>query len=145
MAPKSDNRWQEDLVRRRDRERTARAVLGVSDSAGREEIRRAFHRGVLACHPDRTGGDAAKNRQYRLICCAYRFLVSGEWCPELDQCQGKAPMPADDRYRLDNPWGYWCWWREHFFEDFMWGRGFRLPSSHDRQKTDNSTKTKADS
>jgi len=23
---------------------------------------------------------------------------------------------TEGNYRLDNPWGYWCWWREKYFE-----------------------------
>lgn len=43
--------------------RRARAVLGVSAADGPEALRAAFRRGVMANHPDRAGGDAARMRE----------------------------------------------------------------------------------
>ncbi|MBS3735419.1 MAG: DnaJ domain-containing protein [Phycisphaerae bacterium] len=108
-----DNDWQDDIRRAQQRERTARAVLGVSHEAGQADIRRAFRRSSLACHPDR--GDHGTARRFHRVCCAYRCLTQGRSCEELDAVVSPPPGP-DGPYRLDNPWGYWCWWRDRFFE-----------------------------
>ena len=108
--------WQADVRLHRRRERASRALLGVSETAGRAEIRQAFRRAALASHPDVNPGDDAPGR-FRLIYSAYKCLTRGEFCAALDQFEAPPDGPADTRYRLDNPWGYWCWWRERYFRD----------------------------
>jgi hypothetical protein len=50
-------------------------VLGVSRSAGPEEIRRAFHTAVLQCHPDLCEGDMEEvHRRFGRVVGAYRRL-----------------------------------------------------------------------
>lgn len=50
--------------------RRARALLGVPEHAGPEEIRRAFRARALATHPDR-GGDRA---EFELVVLAFETL-----------------------------------------------------------------------
>ncbi len=33
---------------------------------------------------------------------------------------------TDGKYRLDNPWGYWCWWREKYFNQTNQERIYNL-------------------
>jgi hypothetical protein len=63
--------------------RRARLLLGVSEHAGTQEIRRGFRARVLACHPDR-GGDRAT---FDLIMLAFETLQQVEVRP--------APRPRD--------------------------------------------------
>jgi DnaJ-class molecular chaperone len=112
-----DRDWQAELALLQARDLKSRAVLGVSEAAGRTEIRRAFRRASLAHHPDSGGGDDQAWRRFHLIRCAYEFLTEGRPCAALDELDEPPPSPPTGKYRLDNPWGYWCWWRETFFGD----------------------------
>jgi len=111
-----DRDWQAEIARLQALDRKSRAILGVSESADRAEIRRAFRRASLAHHPDVNGGEGECSRHFHLAICAYKFLTEGEACAELDALDAPPAPMTDGKYRLDNPWGYWCWWRENFFE-----------------------------
>ncbi len=118
-----DRDWQAEIARLQDRDRKSRAILGVSQAAGRAEIRRAFRRASLVHHPDadpRNDGAAAR---FHLVCCAYKFLTEGEASAALDDVESPEPPHTDGKYRLDNPWGYWCWWRERYFDQDSKERG----------------------
>jgi curved DNA-binding protein CbpA len=112
-----DNDWQSEIGRLQRREHGARTILGVSKDADRAEIRHAFRRASLAHHPDRNPGDAGSAARFHLICCAYKFLTEGEACAALDELECPPAAHADGKYCLDNPWGYWCWWREKYSGD----------------------------
>jgi len=98
-----------------ERDRKSRAILGVSQAADRTEIRRAFRRASLMHHPDANPQDESAAARFHLICSAYKFLTEGEASAALDDLESPASPQADGKYRLDNPWGYWCWWREKYF------------------------------
>ena len=107
--------WQAEISCLQQRQRKARAILGVSETAGRTEIRRAFRQASLAHHPDMNRGDRSGAYRFHLVCCAYKFLTEGEACAALDNLETPGATLTDGKYQPDNPWGYWCWWRETFF------------------------------
>jgi len=107
--------WQDQINRLQQRERKARAVLGVSENADLMEIRRAFRRACIVHHPDVNRGETKAADRFLLICCAYKFLTEGENCEALDRLDVPPKGTAEGEYRMDNPWGYWCWWREKYF------------------------------
>ena len=110
-----DRDWQAEVTLQQQRERKARAILGVLPGAGREQIRQAFRRASLASHPDTNPGEEQAEQRFGLVCCAYRFLTEGLACKELDEVELPPKEAGDVEYFLDNPWGYWCWWREKYF------------------------------
>ena len=112
-----DRDWQVEVALLQERDQKSRAILGVSETAGRTEIRRAFRRASLAHHPDVKGGEGDASRRFHLVCCAYRFLTEGEACAALDDLEFPPSPYMGGKYRLDNPWGYWCWWRDKYFGD----------------------------
>jgi hypothetical protein len=52
-----------------------------------------------------------------LVNCAYELLTEDKPCPRLLEKISLWPgVPEDDKYKLDNPWGHFMWWREKFFD-----------------------------
>ena len=113
------NNWKAEIARLHERDRRARAILGVSGSSDAAEIRNAFRRASLAHHPDTNPQDDEAAARFRLICCAYRFLTEGEACGALDGPERATIPDAQGRYHLDNPWGYWCWWHDKYFGELQ--------------------------
>ena len=111
-----DRDWQAELRLRRQREKKARQILGVSDLAGAEQIKRAWRRQSLKHHPDRNDGSTESHRRFILINCAYRFLSEGLDCEDLDVEHLSDEQLTLGKYRRDNLWGYFCWWRENYFQ-----------------------------
>lgn len=105
--------WQAAIDKLRERDRRARHVLGVSAEADLDTIRQAFRRASLASHPDVNGGDKEASRRFHLVCCAYKLLTEGKACAALDEMDD--PPQEEDAPCRDNPWAYWCWWRERYF------------------------------
>ena len=112
-----DRDWQAEISLLQQREKKARDVLGVSDSDGPEEIRRAWRKLSLRHHPDNNAGSEESHRRFILINCAYMYLTEGKGCKELDAERLADGELTDGKYRLDNPWGYFAWWREKYFGD----------------------------
>lgn len=112
--PKND--WQDEISLAQERDRKARAILGVSDTADDGEIRTAFRQACTEHHPDANPDEKEASRRFHLICCAYKCLTEGETCPDLDALEKPPPPPTTETYNRENPWGYWCWWREIFFD-----------------------------
>ena len=110
-----DRDWQADLRLLQRRERKARQILGVSDSAGAGKIKRAWRKLSLQHHPDNNGGSLESHREFIRVNCAYMFLTEGKGCEELDSGHFVDKEVTDGKYRLDNPWGYFAWWREKYF------------------------------
>jgi DnaJ-class molecular chaperone len=111
-----DRNWQADMRSLREREKKAPEILGVSEAAGRGEIKAAWRRKSLSHHPDRNDGSVESHRRFILINSAYRCLTQGEGCEALDSESPAGKGPTQGKYRLDNPWGYFVWWRDNYFE-----------------------------
>jgi len=91
-------------------------ILQVTESVDKKELKKAYRRASLKYHPDHNQDDADANRKFVLIKCAYELLAEDRPCPAILEEIGSWPgVPADDKYRLDNPWGHFLWWREKYF------------------------------
>jgi len=109
--------WQAEIRLLQERETKARQILGVSDRADRADLKRAWRRASLEQHPDHNGGSIESHRRFILINCAYRLLTEGAGCHELDSEKPSGEALASGEYRVDNPWGYFVWWRDNYFSD----------------------------
>jgi len=96
--------------------RMACKILDVKDMASKEELKKAYRRVAMKCHPDKNLGEPDANKKFTLVKCAYELLAEDKPCPELLKEINSWPgVPEDSKYRLDNPWGHFLWWREKFF------------------------------
>lgn len=93
-------------------------ILDVAENAGDEELKKAYRKACLRHHPDHNPGDRESNYRFLLVRCAYELLTRNEICPALlEKMRGKSSVPPKGKYNIDNPWGYFLWWREGFFDD----------------------------
>jgi len=100
-----------DLQRRH----AACRILGVKESVSKKELKKAYRRASLRCHPDHNQDDPNANKKFVLIKCAYELLAEDKPCPALlEEINSWSGVPENDKYRLDNHWGHFLWWRENF-------------------------------
>ena len=92
-------------------------ILGVERDASTSEIKGAFRKLAFKYHPDHNQNDPDANKKFVLIKCAYELLAEDKPCPALlEEINSWPGVPVNDKYRLDNPWGHFLWWRENFFD-----------------------------
>jgi len=97
--------------------RMACKILGVKEMASKEELKKAYRQVAMKFHPDKNIDDPEASKRFTLIKCAYELLAEDKPCPELLKEINSWPgVPEDDKYRLDNPWGHFLWWREKYFD-----------------------------
>jgi hypothetical protein len=113
---KDDYEFGERITRDLEARRAARKILGVGESVTKEALKKAYRRAVIKYHPDRNRDDPDANKKFILVKCAYELLAKDNPCPELlKEISGWQDVPEDAKYKLDNLWGHFCWWREKFF------------------------------
>jgi len=105
-----DETWQDNIEILQNVDKISREILNVSSTATDTEIKKAFRKKALHYHPD--VNQNKNSEQFQLVCCSYKFLVSGEICHELINAyknteKGESP---------ESNWKYWCWWINTFFE-----------------------------
>jgi molecular chaperone DnaJ len=69
-------------------------ALGVSPQASADDIKRAYRKLAKEYHPDRTGGDKAKESRFKEITAAYNILSDPEKRAEFDAMQSSGGIPG---------------------------------------------------
>jgi hypothetical protein len=96
--------------------RVACKILGVRETANEQELKRAYRRTATKLHPDKNLDDPDASKKFALVRCAYELLAEDKPCPELlEEIDSWPGVPEDEKYKLDNPWGHFLWWRDKFF------------------------------
>lgn len=96
--------------------RIACKILDVDETANNNELKKAYRQVAMKFHPDKNLNDPDANKKFTLVKCAYELLAKDKPCPELlEQINSWSGVPENDKYKLDNPWGHFLWWREKFF------------------------------
>ena len=114
---KDDPDFMARISRDLEARKAACKLLEVQESASEEELKGAFRRAAVACHPDHVGNTEDANKRFALIKCAYELLANDKPCEKLLEEVGSwTSAPENDQYKLENPWGHFLWWRDKFFE-----------------------------
>jgi len=113
---KDDFEFMERINHDLEAHKAASKVLGVSEDADQNDLKKAYRKASMKCHPDHNPHDPDASKKFALVKCAYELLAEDKPCPELlEEINTWEGVPEDDKYKLDNPWGHFLWWREKFF------------------------------
>lgn len=113
---KHDSEFMERINRDLAARKAARRLLDVQENASIEQLKRAYREAAITHHPDHNKSTSEANRRFALIKCAYELLAFDKPCDELlANADSWSNVPEGGKYRLDNRWGHFCWWREKFF------------------------------
>ena len=113
---KNDFEFMARIIRDLEAHKAAYKVLGVSEDADKKELKKAYRKASMKCHPDHNQDDAEATKRFVLVQCAYELLAEDKPCPQLlEEINTWEGVPEDGKYKLDNPWGHFLWWREKFF------------------------------
>ena len=113
---KDDFEFMERITRDLVARKAACKVLGVSEDADKKQLKKAYRRVAMKFHPDKNLDDPDATKKFVLIKCAYELLAEDKPCLQLlEEINSWLGVPEDDKYKLDNLWGHFLWWREKFF------------------------------
>jgi hypothetical protein len=113
----SDNEFMERISRDLEAWRIACQILGVNETADKAGLKKAYKQTAMQFHPDKNSDDADANKKFTLFKCAYQLLAEDKlWPVLLEEINSQPGVPCDDdKYKLDNSWGHFLWWRDRFF------------------------------
>ena len=113
---RDDWEFMERISRDLQARRAACEILGVKEPADREALKKAYRAVAAQFHPDKNQDDPQAHRKFLLVKCAYELLAEDKPCPALlEQINDFSGVPDDNKYKLDNPWGHFLWWRDKYF------------------------------
>jgi hypothetical protein len=113
---KDDFEFMERITRDLVTRKAACKVLGVSEDADKNDLKKAYRKASMKYHPDRNQDDADATKKFVLVKCAYELLAEDKPCPQLlEEVNTWEGVPEVSKYNLGNPWGHFLWWREKFF------------------------------
>ncbi len=113
---KEDYEFGERITHDLQARRAAHKILGIEEGVSKEALKKAYRRASLKYHPDHNPSDGDADKKFVLVNCAYELLAEDKLCQKLlEEIKLWPGVPEDDKYKLDNPWGHFLWWREKFF------------------------------
>ncbi len=113
---RDDYEFGERITRDLQARRAACKILEVTEDADKQALKKAYRRASLKYHPDHNPNDSDAHKKFSLINCAYELLTEDKPCETLlEEIRSWPGVPEDDKYKLDNLWGHFLWWREKFF------------------------------
>ncbi len=113
---KDDFEFMERITADLEARKAACKILEVEEDAGKEQLKKAYRRASMKCHPDHNQDDPDANKKFALIKCAYELLAEDKPCPQLlEEINSWPGVIEDGKHNLGNPWGHFLWWREKFF------------------------------
>jgi len=114
---KHDRDFMEKITRDLEARKAACKILEVGENASKEQLKKAYRRVATKFHPDKNSNDPDANKKFTLANCAYELLAEDKPCPELlEEISTWEGISENDKFKLDNPWGHFLWWREKFFD-----------------------------
>ena len=113
---KDDYEFGERITRDLQARRAARKILGVQEDADEKTLKKTYRQASLKFHPDHNPNDTDAHKKFLLIKCAYELLAKDKPCDVLlEEIKSWPGVPEHNKYKLDNLWGHFLWWREKFF------------------------------
>lgn len=114
---KHDLGFMEKITRDLEARRAACRILNVEEIADKHQLKKAYRRATIKYHPDHNENSPQANKKFTLIKCAYELLALDKPCDKImEEINSWPGEPEDGKYKIDNPWGRFLWWRERFFE-----------------------------
>jgi hypothetical protein len=112
-----DPDFMEKITRDIEARKAACKILEVGDMASKATLKKAYRRVAMRFHPDKNRDDPDANKKFTLVKCAYELLAEDKPCLALlEEINSWSGVLEDSKYRIDNPWGHFLWWREKFFD-----------------------------
>ena len=90
-------------------------VLEVAREATPDQLKKSYRRLAMKYHPDQNPDDVCAEERFRDVVAAYELLAEGKPAGRLLASAPPLEGPQGCGYHMDNPWGYFLWWRESFF------------------------------
>jgi DnaJ-class molecular chaperone len=113
---KDDFEFMERISRDIEARKAACKILEVAEDASKEQLKKAYRRAAMKYHPDHNQDDPEANQKFTLIRCAYELLGNNKTCDKLlEEINSWQGATEGEKYKLDNPWGHFLWWRDKFF------------------------------
>jgi len=114
---KHDPDFMEKITRDLEARKAACKILEVEEMADKQQLKKAYRRAAIKYHPDHNESSPEANKKFTLIKCAYELLAFDKPCDKiLEEINSWPGVPEDNKYKIDNPWGHFLWWREKFFD-----------------------------
>jgi hypothetical protein len=114
---KHDSDFMEKITRDLEARKAACNILEVEENADKQQLKKAYRRAAIKYHPDHNASSPEANKKFTLIKCAYELLAFDKPCNKiLEEINSWPGVPEGGKYRIDNTWGHFLWWREKFFD-----------------------------